>query len=161
MLHVRLAMLAALTIVSAVSLAANGQTAHPDGAQSPGSRPDVTISASPSDVRSTSFSGILKVENVRIETPPSVIMSEAALLKFELLNAASTPLTAITVEISVREKGEADLPGVQLVRPFAIRGDTVLKPGYTLNFQMLLRNLSPGCACTAQVEVVSARALTR
>ena len=82
-------------------------------------------------------------------------------MKFDLFNAGETPFTSITVEISIREKGEGDTPGRRIVHPFSIRGDTVLEAGYTINFGLLLRNLSPDCRCVARIDVVSVRALTR
>jgi len=46
--------------------------------------------------------------------------------------------------------------GKTLVRPFKIRGNVVLQAGYTINYEMLLRNLSSDCRYIATVDVVSA-----
>ena len=111
----------------------------------------------------TTLTGMLEVQNLRIEPPSADVVAPAAVLKFELLNAGVTPLTWITVEgrVCSRETRGRRSRAAGLARPFSIRGETVLEEGFTLDFEMLLRNLSPGCACAAHVEVVSARALTR
>jgi len=51
------------------------------------------------------------------------------------------------------------VPGRTLVEAFSIRGQHIIEPGYTLNFEMLLWNLSSQCRCVAIVDVVSARPL--
>jgi hypothetical protein len=67
-----------------------------------------------------------------------------------------TPLTDLILEISILEKSAAkELTGRALVRPFQIRGNIVLQAGYTINYEMLLRNLSSDCRCVANVDVVS------
>jgi hypothetical protein len=67
-----------------------------------------------------------------------------------------TPLTDLILEISILEKSAAkELAGRALVRPFQIRGNIVLQAGYTINYEMLLRNLSSDCRCVANVDVVS------
>lgn len=50
------------------------------------------------------------------------------------------------------------LPGF-VVNPFIIRGSVTLEAGYTVNYAMLLRNLSADCGCKANVVVMSARPL--
>jgi len=102
----------------------------------------------------------LTVQNIRMEAPDSFVDSPAAVVRFDLFNAGVTPLTAITLEISVLEKSSDDRQsGRPIVHPFRIRGDLVLDPGYTVNFGMLLRNLSSDCVCIAKVDVISVRAL--
>ena len=145
----RTATLAALTIVAVMPLRAAEQIPQRDGDQVPLQVPPAALS------------GLLRVDRVRIEAPPPEIDSEAALLKFDLFNAGETPVTSITVEISIREKGDGETPGRRIVHPFSIRGDTVLEAGYTINFGLLLRNLSPDCRCVPKIDVVSVRALTR
>ena len=67
-----------------------------------------------------------------------------------------TPLTDLILEISILEKPESmELSGRAVVRPFKIRGHVVLQAGYIVNYEMLLRNLSPDCGCVANVDVVS------
>jgi hypothetical protein len=60
------------------------------------------------------------------------------------------------LEISILEKPALnEQSGKALVRPFKIRGNVVLQAGYTVNYEMLLRNLSSDCRCIATVDVVS------
>jgi hypothetical protein len=45
-----------------------------------------------------------------------------------------------------------------LGRPFALHTDATLEPGYVIEYEMRLRNLSASCDCRPEVDVVSARA---
>jgi hypothetical protein len=99
---------------------------------------------------------LLKVGNVRLEAPVHAEVLPSTLLKFDVFNGAPTPLTDLVLEISVLEKPAlTELSGRALVRPFQIRGNIVLQAGYTVNFEMLLRNLASDCRCIANVDVVS------
>ncbi|MET0214023.1 MAG: hypothetical protein ABW292_13515 [Vicinamibacterales bacterium] len=60
------------------------------------------------------------------------------------------------MEISILETPAlTEVADRTLVRPFKIRGHVVLQAGYTVNYEMLLRNLSPDCRCIANVDIVS------
>jgi hypothetical protein len=101
---------------------------------------------------------LLTIDNVRLETPLHAEASPSALLKFDVFNGGSTPLTDLILEISIVEKSAAkELAARTLVRPFQIRGNIVLQAGYTINYEMLLRNLSSDCRCVTNVDVVSFR----
>jgi hypothetical protein len=114
------------------------------------------------DTQVRSVISMLEIQNVRVQAPPLELNSVAAVLKFELFNSSGAPLTAIVLGISISEKPEDDGSPVRtLVRQFHVRPDIVLNPGYTMDFEMLLRNLPADCACTAHVEVVSVRALAQ
>jgi hypothetical protein len=39
----------------------------------------------------------------------------------------------------------------------SVVGYATIEAGYTLNYEMLLRNLSPDCSCVADVSITSAR----
>jgi hypothetical protein len=104
----------------------------------------------------------VKVENVRLEAPPHGEASLLALLKFEVSNGGATPLTDLVLEISIaQEPGPTELVGRELVRPFKVRGHVVLQPGYAIDYEILLRNLSSDCDCVASVDVVSVQWLTK
>lgn len=112
----------------------------------------------PSDPKAVILSRLLTIDNVRLETPLHAETSPSTLLKFDVFNGGSTPLTDLILEISIVEKSAAkELAARTLVRPFQIRGDLVLQAGYTINYEMLLRNLSSDCRCVANVDVVSFR----
>ena len=113
--------------------------------------------AVPSDLKPINESAqLLRVEKVRLEVPVTAETSPSTLLKFDVFNGGSTPLTDLILEISILEKPALnELSGKALVRPFKIRGHVVLQAGYTVNYEMLLRNLSSDCRCIATVDVVS------
>jgi hypothetical protein len=104
----------------------------------------------------------IQVENVRLEAAPAEQAPASAVLKFEVLNVSSQRLTDVLLEISVTEKPKSDYGRARaraLVRPFVISGNVVLESGYTINYELLLRNLSSNCSCVANVTVRSVRAL--
>jgi len=99
---------------------------------------------------------LLRVDNVRLEAAVREEASPSTILKFDLFNGGSAPLTDLVLEISILEKAApTELAGRAIVRPFKIRGNVVLQAGYTINYEMLLRNLSSDCRCIANVDVVS------
>jgi hypothetical protein len=108
----------------------------------------------------------LNIENVRLErrveaTSPAET-APSMFLKFEISNEGSTSVSDIVLEISIVEKPPSEQPNFTprvVVRPFTIRGNVVLRPGYTMNYEMLMQNLSSECSCVATVAVVSVRAL--
>lgn len=102
----------------------------------------------------------IRIKNIRLESPPPSAPSPSAVLKFDMVNDGSAPVTDVVVEIAFLEARSTTndvLPRV-IVGPFIIRGTTVIDAGYTLNFAVLLRNLSVECNCVASVDVVTARA---
>jgi hypothetical protein len=105
---------------------------------------------------------VLRIEHVRLEPPPPMQTLPSTVLKFEAYNTSSNRVADVVFEISIVEKlppsQEGALPRV-LVGPFTIRGDFVLESGYTINYEMLLRNLASDCACVAKVDVLSVRSL--
>ena len=104
----------------------------------------------------------LSIANLRIEIAPPGEKKPSALLKFHALNSGSSKLTDIVFEISIVEqpdREELDARRRLLAGPFTIRGNVVLEPGYTADYEMLLRNLSRDCRCAAKVKVVSVRFL--
>ena len=103
----------------------------------------------------------LRVENVRLEAEPRSETVPSTVLKFDVFNASLKRLTDLVLEISITEKPSDQVPGPSrmLVRPFKIRGNVVLESGYTINYEMLLRQFSSDCDCIANVDVLSVRSL--
>jgi hypothetical protein len=85
--------------------------------------------------------------------------SPGTVLKFDLLNASVNRLADPVLQISIVEKTEPSALRRILVGPFTIRGEVVLEVGYSVNYEMLLRNFSSDCHCVPNVEVVSVRSL--
>ena len=56
--------------------------------------------------------------------------------------------------------GAVDDPALTraVLKPFTLRTEATLEPGYSVDYEMRLRNLSARCQCVPKVEVVSARA---
>jgi hypothetical protein len=106
----------------------------------------------------------LRIGNVRLEAAPAAEPAPSTVLKFEMLNQGLQRLTDVLLEIVIVEKQDLDHDDVGLPRlvvgPFTIRGSVTIESGYTVNYELLLRNLSSDCGCVATVSVVSARALS-
>jgi hypothetical protein len=98
----------------------------------------------------------VRVGNIRFEAPPPTVAQPAVLLKFEIVNDGLEPLTDPLIRISVTEKELADrvTPPRVIVQPFFVRGTPVIAPGYSIDYQMLMENLSVDCGCVANVTVV-------
>ena len=102
----------------------------------------------------------LKVQRIRIEAAILPEPEPSATVKFDLVNDGPVSLSDIVLEVSLIDTTIADddkEPRRVRAGPYSIRGDIVLLPGYALNYEMKLRNVSVDCACTAKVEVISAR----
>ena len=79
-------------------------------------------------------------------------------MEFEILNQAAMTVTDLVFEVSVAQKPELDQgPGPKRVAagPFTIKGTIDLDAGYTIAYEVLLRNLSSDCSCAPEVDVVS------
>jgi hypothetical protein len=146
--------LGALALACSASLNAIKGPSH-DSVDQTGA-PRGTISIPDNFKRVNETARLLRVENVRLEAPVRAEASPSTLLKFDVFNGTPTPLTGLVLEISILETPAlTELAGRTLVRPFKIRGHVVLQAGYTVNYEMLLRNLSPDCRCIANVDIVS------
>jgi hypothetical protein len=105
----------------------------------------------------------VSIANVRLEPASPLEASPSMTLKFAIANEGSTSVSDIILKIAIVEKPKSEHPEPArrvLVGPFTIRGgDVVLRAGYTMNYEMLMRNLSSECSCLAIVDVLSARTL--
>jgi len=97
----------------------------------------------------------VKIRHVHLKPAPGV-EAPATLLEFDMLNDSLEPVTDVVVQISIVEKATSQQPHV-VAGPFTIKGETVLQAGYTIKYQMIMRNLSSDCDCLANVGVLSAR----
>lgn len=80
-----------------------------------------------------------------------------------MLNDGASRLRNIVLEVSVVKrvrKDESNPPAEVLVRPFIVRGNVVLLPGYSIEYEMRLQNFAPDCDCEPRVDVVSVEALS-
>jgi hypothetical protein len=105
----------------------------------------------------------LKIQNVRLDSSAAAAPAPSAILRFDVVNESSNRVTDFVLEISILEKPRATGAPIRprvLVRPFTIQGAVVLESGYTMNYEMVLRNLSSDCSCRVIVEVLSARPVT-
>ena len=100
----------------------------------------------------------LKVRNLRLDEPAVEVSRPAVILKFDLLNDSLSRVTDVLIEIAIVEKSSRNPGPRRLVAgPITMRGYATIEPGYTVEYKVLLRNLSSDCACEPEVSVVSAR----
>ena len=113
--------------------------------------PDPTVSSQPP-------ASELKVRNLRLDDPSVEVSRPAVVLKFDLLNDSLSRVTDVLIEIAIVEKPSRDAGSRRLVAgPITMRGYATIEPGYTVEYKVLLRNLSSDCGCEPRVSVVSAR----
>jgi len=100
----------------------------------------------------------LRVKDVRLEPGPAAEPEPSAVLRFNLENHGITQLGDVILRIAIFERQtEAVVVPRAVVRPFSMHTDATLEPGYSVDYEMLFHNLSPGCNCVPTVEIVSAR----
>lgn len=103
------------------------------------------------------------MQNVRLRPGPIADDTPSGILEFDIFNAGQTTVGHIVIEVSViedrivLERDEA-IPH-PLVRPFRLQGKTHLDAGYSMHYEMQLRNMSTLCSCLPLVRVLSARRL--
>ena len=105
------------------------------------------------------------IDKIRLEPAPHRESDPFTTLKFDLVNSGNHYVTSLRLQISIAETREHIRPDeavIVLVRPFIVHNDVVLNPGYSMNYEMLLRGLSAAdCHCVASVNVVSVRSLLK
>jgi hypothetical protein len=104
----------------------------------------------------------LRIANTRLEAAAEDAPKPSTLLKFDLLNQSLERITDVVLQVVLVEK--ARLPEQvsarrPVVGPFTIQGHVTLEAGYTMNYVVLLRNLSVDCDCLPEVSVLSARSI--
>jgi hypothetical protein len=102
----------------------------------------------------------LRVQRVRLEAAPPSASDTSAVLKFELVNNGPMTVTGVVLEIAVRVKATTQGESADrlvVAGPFTIRAGVDLQAGYTLNYELLLRNLRADCDCAPDVTVTAAR----
>lgn len=113
----------------------------------------------------------LKIENARLDAAPPPLTATATVLKFDVVNNSPTQVTDVVLEVSIVERPAPDERVNEgnseqrhtahvVVGPFIIRGRVIIEAGYTLEYEVLLRNFTPGCSCVAKIDVLSVRALS-
>lgn len=82
------------------------------------------------------------------------------MLKFDLVNDGWTTVRRVVLGVAILEKSSTDAAAAPRVvaGPFTIRGDVDLQAGYTLNYEMVLRNLPSDCHCVADVAIMASGA---
>ena len=98
------------------------------------------------------------VRNVQLASAPPVDDEPSAFVRFDVINEGEQDVSPVVVEIAIletpRRVGEAVPLPTTLVGPFRIRAKTALKAGYSVHYELRLRNVFASCACTATVDVV-------
>jgi hypothetical protein len=102
----------------------------------------------------------LRVASIRLEAPPDDIPQPSTVLTFGVINEGDYRVTDVIIEIAIRERPAEGLDTSRKVfGPFRVAGHATIQAGYTVQYQLLLRNLPAGCRCVANVPVVAAREL--
>ena len=100
------------------------------------------------------------INDVRLEAPVRRTLEPASVLKFEMLNEGERRITDVMLEIAIHEKtSDIVVTPRTIVGPFLVGGHATIEAGYAVDYELLLKNLAPDCACLATVRVVSAREL--
>ena len=100
----------------------------------------------------------LRVSNIRLEPEPDAEAEPSAFLRFNVENYGITQLTDVVLRIAVYTDPDDPALTRAVLKPFTLRTEATLEPGYSVDYEMRLRNLSARCQCVPKVEVVSARA---
>jgi len=100
----------------------------------------------------------IAVRNVRLASAPPVEEDPSAFVRFDIFNDGEQDVSPVVVEISILETlprfGNTMPIPITLVGPFRIRANTALKAGYSVHYDLRLRNVSALCDCAATVDVV-------
>jgi hypothetical protein len=155
---------AALTMACVCLLAALGGQAHSANPQS-----NVAIKATHGEESATGekasssksgdrTSGV-SIRHARLEKaePPE---STFATLSFDLYNEIDATVSDIAVSVAILASSvDREAPSPYVVRPFTIRLKEVVLAGYSVHYELRLRNLSSDCSCVPEIEVLEARVL--
>jgi hypothetical protein len=103
----------------------------------------------------------IKIKKVRLEPPEEGDASTTAVLRFDAVNDSADRLTDLVLEISIVSKGSTSDPATSPVisRPFTVEEKRIIEPGYSLQYEIVLKNVSSDCDCRTSVQVRSARSL--
>jgi hypothetical protein len=101
------------------------------------------------------------VRNVRLASAPPLEESPTGVVQFDVFNQGRSDRREVTLEIAIFETppalgDAAPLPNL-LVGPFRVRTKSALKAGYSVHYELRLRNFLLACDCAATVEVVDER----
>ena len=105
----------------------------------------------------------LTVANVEVERGPFIDLSPTTDVSFQLTNRAATPLRDVVLEIAMVSETDSNETGTALVLagPVVVRSSYELQPGFTMMYEMRLKNFSIECECHPVVKVASAIAVTK
>jgi hypothetical protein len=144
----------ALAVTVAVR-AESRPTARPHDSRDPSIRRLDSSQIATAPVRAES---VLSVHRVRLEPAPPSVVKPSVVLKFDLVNDGLATVRDVILEVAIRQKSstDADVAAQVVAGPFVIRANVDLQAGYTLNYEMLLRNLPSDCNCVADVAIVTA-----
>ena len=101
----------------------------------------------------------VRVRNIRLEASPPVGDSVSATLKFDVHNDGSKNLIHMVLSVSLLDAPHRGAPAalpLVLVGPFKVRASHVLPPGYSVHYEIRLRNVSSDCNCVPTVDVLEA-----
>lgn len=152
-----------------VILAASGAVVHTYEsastlAPSPQSRYDpIEPVRSPRVNTKASERDAIAVRKIRLAPAPPIDGASSARVTFDMYNEGDRSLGDIVLQVWLLEEARrepADARRAVVAGPVTIRTKAALSPGYSLSYEIRLRNVSADCGCVPSVDVVSARVLS-
>jgi hypothetical protein len=103
----------------------------------------------------------IAVRDVKLERAEPIEDAESSTLAFDVYNELDMAVSGVTISVSVLGPVREDAAERRavIVRPFEVRLKEVLLPGYSVHYELRLRNMSAEWECVPQIEVLDARAL--
>jgi hypothetical protein len=105
----------------------------------------------------------LRIDSIRIEPAAhSNQTGQSSLLTCDMFNESTARLRDPVLEISIVENRNAEdtiaLPRT-LAGPYLIKTNVILNAGFSISYEIVLRNLPPDCHCVPKVDLQSVRVL--
>ena len=90
------------------------------------------------------------VRNIHLRPAPPIEDASSVHVTFDIENQGTRGVTDIGITVVLLEKrhdGEVETPRSIVAGPFAVRANAVLPPGYTLDYEICLGDISSDCGC--------------
>ena len=103
---------------------------------------------------------VVAIRRVHLGAAPPIDGSPIARVTFEIHNTGKHGLMDIVLTVSLLEPPPLNDPDAEravVAGPLTIRSKSLLLPGYSLGYNITLRNISSECRCVPVVNVIQAR----
>jgi hypothetical protein len=102
----------------------------------------------------------IRISNVRMEHATDADGAPMTVVKFHTSNDGPAAIEHVVFAISIVARSASRRIGVRprvLAGPFVIRARVGIKPGFTVDYEIGLRDVSVACGCNPDVRVISVR----